>query len=255
MTKSERSGEEHSHQGQPSTSYTGHGHGDDLAQTLSDMARSLQSEGSFEDTLGAIVSAAAHTVPGAERAGLTVVQGRRRVSTPAATDDLVREADRAQYETGQGPCLDAAYERRTVRLTDMAAEQRWPDFTRRASQLGMRSMLSFQLYVRDDDLGALNLYSGEVDAFDDESENIGLLFASHAAIAMAGSRKVHDLSLAISARDLIGQAKGILMERHKITGDQAFQLLARVSQSSNTKLVEVAGYLVRTGDLTAARNR
>jgi transcriptional regulator with GAF, ATPase, and Fis domain len=255
MTRSERNGDDHSQQGQPSASYTGHAHGDDLARTLSDMARSLQSEGSFDDTLGAIVSAAAHTVPGAERAGLTMVQGRRKVSNRAATDDLVREADRAQYETGQGPCLDAAYERRTVRLTDMASEQRWPAFTRRALQLGMRSMLSFQLYVHDDDLGALNLYSGQVDAFDDESENIGLLFASHAAIAMAGSQKEHDLSLAISARDLIGQAKGILMERHKITGDHAFRLLARVSQHSNIRLAEVARHLVETGDLTAAGSR
>ncbi|HEY0000516.1 MAG TPA: GAF and ANTAR domain-containing protein [Actinoplanes sp.] len=217
------------------------------------MARSLQSEGSFEQTLDAIVSGAAHTVPGAERAGLTAVQGRRKVSTVAATDDLVREVDRAQYETGQGPCLDAAYERRTVRLADMAAEDRWPDFSRRALELGVRSMLSFQLYVRHDDLGALNLYSAQVDAFDDESENVGLLFASHAAIAMAGSRKEHDLSLAISARDLIGQAKGILMERHKVTGEQAFHLLAQVSQRSNTKLAEVAHSLVETADLRAQR--
>jgi ANTAR domain/GAF domain len=251
MVKADRAGEDHSKQGQPSASYTGHAHGDDLAQTLSDVARSLQSEGSFEQTSDAIVSAAAHTVPGADRAGLTVVQGRRKVSTLAATDDLVREVDRAQYETAQGPCLDAAYERRTVRLADMAAEDRWPDFSRRALALGVRSMLSFQLYVSHDDLGALNLYSAQVGAFDDESENVGLLFASHAAIAMAGSQREHDLSLALSARDLIGQAKGILMERHKITGDNAFHLLAQVSQRSNTRLAEVARHLVETGELSA----
>jgi hypothetical protein len=122
-------------------------------------------------------------------------------------------------------------------------------------ELGVRSVLSFQLYVHLDDLGALNLYSAQVDAFDDESENVGLLFAAHAAIAMAGSQKEHDLSLAVSARDVIGQAKGILMERHKITGDQAFRLLAQVSQRSNTKLGEVARYLVETGELAAVQSR
>jgi transcriptional regulator with GAF, ATPase, and Fis domain len=255
MRAPERGSDDRSERGQPSSSYTGHRHRDGLARALSDMARSLQSEESLEDTLRAIVSAAAHTVPGADHAGLTLVEGRRKVRTRAATDDLARAVDRIQYETGQGPCLDAAYERRTVRLVDMAAENRWPDFTRRALELGVRSMVSFQLYVHDDDLGALNLYSPQVGAFDDESENVGLLFASHAAIAMAGSRTAHHLSLALSERDIIGQAKGILMERYKITGDRAFHLLAQVSQRSNTKLAEIARYLVENGELAAGPDR
>jgi hypothetical protein len=107
----------------------------------------------------------------------------------------------------------------------------------------------------DDDLDALNLYFRHAGAFGDESENVGLLFASHAAIAMAGSRKEHDLALAVSARDVIGQAKGILIERHRVTDDQAFRLLAEASQRSNTRLVEVARCLVETGEPAAARSR
>jgi hypothetical protein len=122
-------------------------------------------------------------------------------------------------------------------------------FARRPLQLGVGSMLSFQLYVQQDDLGAINLYSGKADAFDDESENVGLLLASHAAIAMAGAQKQQDLSRAISMRDVIGQAKGILMERHKITGDEAFHVLIRTSQQVNIKLNEIARYLVETGEL------
>ncbi|WP_305787350.1 GAF and ANTAR domain-containing protein [Symbioplanes lichenis] len=236
--------------GQPSTNYTGDRVHDDLAHTLSDVARTLQDEGSLEETLDAIVTVAAQTVPGAEHAGLTVVRRRREVSTEAATDELVHEVDRAQYETGQGPCLTSTYERRTVRLTDMAAEDRWPDFSRRALDLGVRSMLSIQMYVRQDDMGALNLYSARADNFGDESEDVGLLLAAHAAIAMAGARREHDLTLALSTRDAIGQAKGILMERHKITGDQAFHLLVRASQHANVKLADIARYLVDTGDLT-----
>jgi GAF domain-containing protein len=110
-------------------------------------------------------------------------------------------------------------------------------------------MLSFQLYVEQDNLGALNLYAHDTDAFTDESEQVGLLFASHAAVAMADAQTQQHLTRAIAVRDLIGQAKGILMERHKLTGDQAFTLLVRASQNSNTKLNEVARYLVETGEL------
>ncbi|MEU6411792.1 GAF and ANTAR domain-containing protein [Microbispora sp. NPDC046933] len=216
---------------------------------MSDLARTLQDEDTAQETLDAIVGAAVDTVPGAQYAGLTAVIRRREVETPAGTGDLVRQVDKAQYETGEGPCLDAAYEHRTVRLSDMTQEDRWPEFTRRALDLGVKSMLSFQLYVQKDDLGALNLYSREKNAFDDESEHIGLLFATHAAVAMSGARQQEQLKRAIAVRDLIGQAKGVLMERHKVTADQAFSLLVRTSQQTNTKLVEVARYLVDTGEL------
>jgi GAF domain-containing protein len=236
-------------QGQPSSSYTGQGPTEHLAQTLSDMARSLQDEDSLDDTLTGIVAAAVQTVPGARYAGITLVRARRHVETRGATDELVCKVDEAQYETGQGPCLDATYEQRTVRLSDMAGEDRWPDFTRRAVDLGIRSMLSFQLYVAGNNLGALNLYSDRVEAFTDESENIGLLFAAHAAVALVGARNHDDLTRALSMRDLIGQAKGILMERHRLTADQAFALLVRASQRTNTKLTDIARNLADTGSL------
>ena len=239
--------------GLPSRSFTGNATGDGLAQMLSDLARSLQNQDSVEDTLRGIVTAAVHNVPGAQYAALTVVAARRKVSTPAATHEVAREVDRAQYETGQGPCLDATWEQQTVRLPDMAGEDRWPEFTPRALALGVRSMLSFQLYVVANNLGALNLYSTDTEAFGDESENVGLLFASHAAVAMAGAHKVQDLGRAISMRDLIGQAKGILMERHRLTADQAFDLIVRASQHANVKVAEIARRLTETGELSGSR--
>ena len=229
--------------------------GTDLASILSDLARSLQHENSLQDTLGGIVASAVETVPGAGYAGLTVVHGRRELRTEASTDDLIDQVDQAQYDTGEGPCLDATRNGRIVRLDDMTDEQRWPAFTRRALDLGVRSMLSFQLYVTDSKLGALNLYSRQARAFDDESERIGLLFASHAAVAMVGAQREQGLTHAASVRDLIGQAKGILMERHKITDDRAFHLLVGASQRSNVKLVDVARYLVQSGELESASRR
>ena len=223
---------------------------DDLAERLSDLARALQDEDSVDETLQAIADAAVGTVPGAQYAALSMVEHRRKIHTRAGTADVAYAVDRVQYETGEGPCLSAVYEHQTVSLPDMTTESRWPKFTGRTAELGVLSMLSFQLYVQQDNLGALNLYSEHKNAFDDDSEHIGLLFASHAAVAMSGAQQQEHLQKAITARDVIGQAKGILMERHKLTADQSFALLSRVSQQTNTKLIDVARTLTDTGQFT-----
>ena len=110
-------------------------------------------------------------------------------------------------------------------------------------------MLCLQLFVHEDTLGALDLLAHEKAAFTDESEHIGLLLASHAAIAVADAQKLGHAAIALANRDIIGQAKGILMERFKITADQAFDVLAKVSQDTNRKVYAVAEDLTRTGTL------
>jgi GAF domain-containing protein len=219
---------------------------DDLAVRLGELARALDTEPDTQATLDAIVAAALDTIPGADDAAITTVTGRRTVTTVATTGDLPLKIDREQYDTGQGPCLDSLYHDHVVRSPDLSAETRWPDFTPRAIGLGVASMLSFQLYVHDDTLGALNLYAHEPQAFTDDSEHIGALFATHAAVALAAAERHDQLQQAVSSRDLIGQAKGILMERYQITADQAFALLIRVSQSTNRKIRDVAEELART---------
>ena len=201
--------------------------------------------------LTAIVAVAV-AIPGVEEGSISVVFGRRRVTSQAPTGKLPAQVDAIQEETQQGPCLDAAYQHQTVRVDDLATEDRWPLFAQRASAAGAASMLSLQLYVEGDNLGALNLYARTANAFTDESEQVGLLFAAHAAIAYAGVRKETQLAQALVSRDLIGQAKGILMERYKISGERAFLVLTRVSQSSNRKLHDVADELVRRGTITGA---
>jgi hypothetical protein len=197
--------------------------------------------------LAEIIAAAVAMVPGVDEGSISVVTGRRNIGSQAPTGDLPMQVDALQEETQQGPCLDAAYKQLTVRVADMASETRWPEFARRASQAGAASMLSLQLYVEGDNLGALNLYSRTPNAFDDESEQVGLLFASHAAVAYAGVRKEAQLARAVDSRDLIGQAKGILMERYKISPERAFLVLTRASQNSNRKLHDIATELVRHG--------
>jgi transcriptional regulator with GAF, ATPase, and Fis domain len=171
------------------------------------------------------------------------------VQSHAPSHELPLRVDALQSETGQGPCLDAVFEHRTVSVPDMANEDRWPRFAARAAELGAGSMLAFQLFVEGDNLGALNLYSRSTKAFDTESEEIGLLVAAHAAVAFAESRKMTQMHDALASRDLIGQAKGILMERYKITAAQAFILLGHSSSRTNTKLIRVAEHLTGTGEL------
>ncbi|MDG4832808.1 GAF and ANTAR domain-containing protein [Solwaraspora sp. WMMD1047] len=223
---------------------------DDLAGRFGDLARTLHAETDVAHTLDAIVRAAVDTVPGAAHAGIMRVEGRSRITTPAATDKLVQQVDQVQYETGQGPCLTALYDEHTVRMPDVAQDGRWPEFAVGAQALGVGSMLSFQLYAADDAVGALNLYAPAPHAFDDGSEHVGLLFAAHAAVALANAEQHEQLTEAVRTRDLIGQAKGILMERYKLTGEQAFALLVRGSQQTNVKLRDLAEHLVHSGELT-----
>lgn len=235
---------------QPSASNEGNAaHQDDLAVHLSKLARSMQNEEDPDDILQSMVHAAIELIPGVEQGSVSVVMGRKDVSSRAASSDLPKRIDAIQMEVGEGPCLDAVYDQRTVRVANMEDERRWPEFSQRAFEAGAGSMLSFQLFVEGDNLGALNLYASDVNAFSDESEHIGLLVAAHAAIAFADSQKTRQLNEALSSRDLIGQAKGILMERHKLTGQQAFLVLARASQNANMKLIEVAGQLADTGEI------
>ena len=213
-----------------------------------ELARQLEDEQDLQATLDRIVATAVAVIPGAQHASISEVRQRREVHTAASTSDVPRATDQAQYETAEGPCLYTLYEQETVRLTDMVTEQRWPAFTAKAAELGVGSMLCVQLYVEGGDLGALNLVSGQSDAFDDESEHVALLFASHAAVALSGAREQANLREAISTRDLIGQAKGILMERFAITDDEAFRLLATLSQTGNRKLRDVVRDVI--GDVT-----
>ena len=221
----------------------------DLNEVLSRVARRLQEDhGDVEATLRAITAAIISAVPHAEDCGISYVIGRKRVEPRAASSRRAHQADELQGRLGQGPCLDAVWEQEVVRVDDVsAATDRWPEFAREAAALGIGSMLCFQLFVEGDQLGALNLYAGRPGAFAAEDEEIGHMVAVHAAVALAGAEHEQNLRRGLDSRDLIGQAKGILMERHKLTAHQAFGVLAQVSQETNRKLVDLAHEVTETG--------
>lgn len=228
--------------------------GHQLADRLGQLARSLHQE-TPETILKLVVAAAIEQIPGTDEASLSIVTGGRKIESQAPSSVLPSRLDALQMELGEGPCLSAFSAQRTIRVPDMAAEDRWPDFARGAADAGVGSMLAFQLYVEGgDNLGALNLYSRQREAFDADSEHVGLVVAAHAAIALAEARQIGHLHQAIESRDVIGQAKGILMERYKITAHQAFLLLAKASQQANRKLHVIAEELANSGELGTGTN-
>ena len=223
-----------------------------LAHVLAGFAREVQRQPERAGVLRTVVGCALRIVPGAEEGSITLVTGRRRVRSQAASSPLCERVDAVQEEVGDGPCLETAFEQHTVLVPDLATDARWPRFSTRAAELGARSMLSFQLYVEGDNLGALNLFSRSVGAFDDRSVLVGELFAAHAAVAYSAAQRESALERALGSREVVGQAQGILMERDRLTADQAFAELQRASQERNLKLAEVARRLVETGALPAA---
>ncbi|MEV0129385.1 GAF and ANTAR domain-containing protein [Dactylosporangium sp. NPDC050688] len=227
----------------------------ELASRMGRLTEELLGGAGVQEVLQGIVDAAVQTVPNAEHAGVTLRTARQAVCTPVASDDFVRAVDQIQYDLNEGPCLSVLFDEPLVRMPDVAAETRWPGFTARARQAGLGSVLSFRLVATDTQHGGLNLYAEAPGRFDELDEHIGLLFAAHAAGALGGLLRREQLSAALSTHDIIGQAKGILVERYRINSEAAFQLLVRASQHTNTKLAEIADHLVRTGELASRPRR
>ena len=158
------------------------------AQAFADVARALQSEGTAQEILQRIVDLAPRLIEPCQHAGITMVVGRQ-VTTPAASGAVPLAVDRIQYEANQGPCLDALRKHAVFTTDDLRVETRWPDFaSRAATETGVRSMLSFRLFVEEDTLGSLNLYSAEPAAFGANETATGGVFAAHAAVALSSAR-------------------------------------------------------------------
>lgn len=210
-------------------------------------ARDMQSEPSADvhAVLADLVAAAVADVPGAQYAGITVIRGRTEVKTEATTHRYPALLDDIEQRHLQGPCLEAQWQEHTVRVPDLATETRWPAYCRDALALTpIRSILSFQLFAGRETMGALNVYSEHPHVFTSQSADLGTIFATHAALAWRNVRREHQFASALASRDIIGQAKGMIMERFDVDAVQAFELLKTLSQEANTPLTQVAERLV-----------
>ncbi len=219
------------------------------AESLEILARALHVKNAeLERTLEAIASTAVTMLGPARYAGLTILS-RGELIPRATIGEPPLLLDRLQQRLSDGPCISAAKHQAVSRIEDTLQDLRWPEFNAEAARLKVRSMLCVPLWIDERGLGALSLYAGQASAFSDLHERVTILLATFAALALADAQRAEQMHDALNNRDVIGQAKGILMERHGIAADAAFGVLSRVSQAENMKLAEIARRFVRTGQL------
>jgi hypothetical protein len=227
-------------------------HHDELVVALRRASHFLVEQRSIrdlEETLGQIVSVAVDTIPGVDAGSISITE-HGRIGTRHPTSEHIGKLDEKQSELREGPCIEAIEdppETGVVIAHDFAGTdaERWPRFGPLAVEAGFRALMSTQLTADKSMRAALNLYSHREGAFDEHARTLAGLFGSQAALLLYGSGHMKHMQRAIDSRDLIGQAKGILMERNKIDDEAAFQMLVRTSQDTNIKLTSVATWLTR----------
>ena len=215
---------------------------DRLLDAARRMASSLQ-PGDLDRTLRQITTAAVEVLPNVQYSSITVRHADGRLVTSAPTDDLLLRIDAAQYELKEGPCYDAATDAAHVICSNLAADDRFPNYGPVAVGEGIRAQVGVRLFDTRSSQGALNLYSTRVGAFDD-IQTLSALFAHQAGVAIAYAQHVENLEEAVRTRTTIGQAVGIVMERYSLDDERAFAFLARLSQQRNVKLRLVAEEII-----------
>jgi GAF domain-containing protein len=233
------------------------------AEALLRLGRLSLRELSMESLLQTVADQVKVGLPGNLEASVTLLV-KEAPTTVASTGQLALDLDAVQYECGHGPCLHAARSGEVTEIADTRTEGRWPEYARRAAEHGNLSSLSIPLLIDEDDQvsGALNLYAPEPDAFDEDVRSAAMAFGPYAAVAAGNVRayqsarsRADHLEAAMQSRAVIEQAKGVLIERFKVTPDHAFRLLALASMTANRKLRDVADDLLRTGELPAVTPR
>ncbi|MGY1615603.1 ANTAR domain-containing protein [Geodermatophilus sp. SYSU D00691] len=228
---------------------------DAVQRAFEELGRLSFADHSLQSLVQLVADVAARVLPGDPATSVTILT-QERPRTVAASHDLALDLDQVQYALGAGPCLEAASTGRPAACPDTGADGRWPELAARAAEQGCRSVLSVPLPVQEHVGGGLNVYLRGTAPSDDAARALAERFASYAVVPVSNMylystavERVEHLRVALDSRAVIDQAKGILMERYKLTADQAFQALVRVSMESNTKVREVAERMVETGEL------
>jgi hypothetical protein len=216
----------------------------ELADLMATVADTLRTPVSAEESLERITAGAASTISGVTRASISVTGKDGTIRTLVPTDPVASTANDLQYELGEGPCLDAVLTEPVVQVHDLATDPRWPQYGPKAAALGLCAQLSFQFRADPHVRGALNLYADTAQVFDDSACYVAGMFADWAAVLLGWSRQETTMSTALESRSMVGTAMGILMERYRLDQGRAFAFLARMSQTSNVKLRDIAANIV-----------
>jgi GAF domain-containing protein len=219
---------------------------DELAASLTGLSGLLSGHRTLEQGLVRVAEFAVRAIPGADGAGLTLLEADRP-QTVVATDEFVTAVDNIQYGLGEGPCLSAVAQRQTFSSGNLGGERQWPHFGPRVGRLGVHSALSLPLLLPGQVLGALNVYAHRRDVFDEHAIVMGEAFSPQAAVSVHNAqllaqaeRVVAQLQQALTSRAEIDQALGVMMSRTGATAQEAFDKLREMSQSQSVKLTEVA---------------
>jgi GAF domain-containing protein len=226
------------------------GEDDNLHASLDALSHLATAQMELTDALTRVAEFAVQAIPGADGAGLTLLENDRH-DTMVASDPFVVQVDAIQYGIGEGPCITAAAEGRTLRSGSLSNDPQWPRFGPQVGEIGVHSALSIPLLTSDGVLGAMNVYARGRHAFDDRAARIGELFAVPAAIAVQNAhvlaqtkRLATQLQSARTTRATIDHAIGIIMSRVGCDADEAFGRLRHLSQDQNEKLHNVATRIV-----------
>ncbi|ORB83309.1 hypothetical protein B1987_05100 [Mycobacterium kansasii] len=221
--------------------------GEDIDQAAAELLSSYVKDMTTTKRLKWITVAAAVHIPAVSHAGITWITHRGVIRSVAASDVDSLVIDNIAQRYLQGPCFEVPKEQRIWRVDDVNSETRWPVFTQEVlSQTSVRSMLSIQLFGHSDGGAVLNLYAEQPNAFDEETEEISLTFAAHAAMAIEADRRNQVRREPLVDRDLISQATGVLMERFNIDAPAAFVLLTQLSEKYRQVLPETADRVLNT---------
>lgn len=218
------------------------------AQAFIELAEEMHHVGDLIQTAEHVVSTA-REVLGADHASITMFHGSHRLETIAPNDAVAGQLDQLQYELREGPCYDASWHGETLIVSDLLNDSRWPQWAPKAAANGIGGMMSVELATTERRVGVLNLYFSLPRNFSPDDIGFAHIFGRHASLAVADETMRAQLRVALDSRKLIGQAQGILMERHGLNEIQAFEVLKRYSMSSNVKLRLVAEYIVATRKL------
>ncbi|OBK44604.1 response regulator receiver protein [Mycobacterium sp. 1081908.1] len=195
-------------------------------------------------------------MPGCQYAGITLAERGNTVTSVVATHRYAAVLDAIQDLRQEGPCLAADWRHHMMWVDDLNVDRRWPRYQRDVLEATpIRSIASYELFDDDRTMAALNFYADNPHAFGDESLEIGAIFATHVALAWSMMRRQDQFRSALASRDAIGQAKGVIMERYNLDAVEAFELLTRLSQQSNTKLVDIAKGLIESEHPLKPRHR
>ncbi|MFC8618113.1 GAF and ANTAR domain-containing protein [Micromonospora purpureochromogenes] len=225
---------------------------------LAELGRIRLDEAGVDEVLRSVAGLARRSIPGAAEVSVTLLRDTTAQSV-ATTGELALELDEIQYEQGRGPCLDASVSGDAISVPDTADEDRWPVWAGRARDAGVGSSLSIGLPIQEAVVGTLNIYGLATRAFDRDAQELAKTFAAYAAVAVANAHLYENaatlaeqMRAAMESRAVIEQAKGIIMGERRCSAEEAFAILAKLSQDTNRRVRDVAAALVARAEGTSA---